>query len=110
MTRNPGRPGDSAVSFLRFSIRNQLLLLGALATGSIWAGALLQYVHLREQSSHLAQVQRDLQSAGGFSELARYAAQERGLGNGWLLRRSRAGCRSTACTTRRYGPWREAWW
>jgi diguanylate cyclase (GGDEF)-like protein len=76
------------VSLLRFSIRNQLLLLGALATGSIWAGALLQYVHLREQSNHLAQVQRDLQSAGGFSELARYAAQERGLGNGWLLRRS----------------------
>lgn len=76
------------MSLLRFSIRNQLLLLGALATGSIWAGALLQYVHLREQSNHLAQVQRDLQSSGGFSELARYAAQERGLGNGWLLRRA----------------------
>jgi len=73
---------------LRFSIRNQLLLLGALATGSIWAGALLQYVHLREQSDHLAQVQSDLQSAGGFSELARFAAQERGLSNGLLLRRS----------------------
>ena len=76
------------MSLLRFSIRNQLLLLGALATGSIWAGALLQYVHLRTQSNHLAQVQRDLQSAGAFSELARQAAQERGLGNGWLLRRA----------------------
>lgn len=73
---------------LRFSIRNQLLLLGALATGSIWAGALLQYVHLSEQSVRLAQVQRDLKSAGGFSELARYAAQERGLGNGWLMRKT----------------------
>ena len=71
---------------LRLSIRNQLLLLGALATGSIWAGALLQYLHLREQSIHLAQVQRDLHNATGFSELARFAAQERGLGNGWLLR------------------------
>ena len=72
----------------RFSIRNQLLLLGALATGSIWAGALLQYLHLRDQTVHLAQVRRDLRSASGFSELARYAAQERGLGNGWLMRRS----------------------
>ena len=71
---------------LRLSIRNQLLLLGALATGSIWAGALLQYLHLRDQSNHLAHVQRDLQNATGFSELARFAAQERGLGNGWLLR------------------------
>ena len=73
---------------LRLSIRNQLLLLGALATGSIWAGALVQYVNLREQTQRLEAVRVDLASADRLAELARVTAQERGLSNGWLLRRA----------------------
>jgi diguanylate cyclase (GGDEF)-like protein len=68
----------------RFSIRHQLLLLGALATGSIWAGALLQYFELRHQSQRLQDVQHDLRAARQQAEVARLVAQERGLSNGWL--------------------------
>lgn len=71
---------------LQFSIRNQLLLLGALATGSIWAGALAQYVQLREQTQQLSSVRSDLARADLMAELVRLVGQERGLSNGWLLR------------------------
>ncbi len=47
---------------LRFSIRTQLLL-GAFATGSIWAGALVQYVNLRNETQWLETVQFDLSPA-----------------------------------------------
>jgi len=73
---------------LRFSIRNQLLLLGALATGSIWAGALVQYANLREETQRLEAVRVDLASADRLAELVRVVGQERGLSNGWLLRRA----------------------
>ncbi len=68
-----------------FSIRHQLLLLGALATASIWGGALLQYLQLREQSQELAGVRRDIGAAARYADVARATAQERGLSNGWLL-------------------------
>ena len=68
----------------KFSIRHQLLLLGALATGSIWAGALLQYVEMRHQSQRLKDVQHDLRAATQQAGVARLVAQERGLSNGWL--------------------------
>ena len=67
-----------------FSIRNQLLLLAALATGSIWTGALLQYWQLKSQSLRLDSVQTDIQAAQSLSEAARQVARERGLTNGWL--------------------------
>lgn len=83
------------MAFPRFSIRNQLLLLAALATGSIWAGALVQYLNLREETQLLASVRVDLASADRMAELARAAAQERGLSNGWLLRKTGAQQAST---------------
>jgi len=67
---------------LRFSIRNQLLLLGALATGSIWAGALVQHANLREETQRLEAVRVDLSSADRLAELARVVGHERGLSNG----------------------------
>lgn len=69
----------------KFSIRHQLLILGALATASIWTGALLQYLQLRSQSHELDTVRRGVASAGRYNEAARVAGEERGLTNGWLL-------------------------
>ena len=48
---------------LRFSIRHRLLILGAVATASIWMGALLQYMQLRSQSAQLTAVRVDLATA-----------------------------------------------
>ena len=67
-----------------FSIRNQLLLLAAVATGSIWAGAFVQYRALQGQSTRLEGVQRDLNASLALAEVGRLAARERGLTNGWL--------------------------
>lgn len=70
----------------RLSIRHQLLLLGALACASIWAGAFFQYLQLRQQSQQLESVRLDLAAASLYAEAARSAARERGLTNGWLSR------------------------
>jgi diguanylate cyclase (GGDEF)-like protein len=72
------------VARVRLSIRHELLLLGALATASIWAGALLQYLQLRAQTQQLQLVTQDLKAADRYSALAHWTAQERGLSNGWL--------------------------
>jgi diguanylate cyclase (GGDEF)-like protein len=71
----------------RFSIRHQLLLLGALVTASVWAGALLQYLQLRTQTAQLAEVRRNLASSARLDAIAGSAAQERGRSNGWLADR-----------------------
>ena len=68
----------------RFSIRRQLLLLGALATASIWTGALLQHHELRNQAIELASIREDVASAERFAQAARMTARERGQTYGWL--------------------------
>ena len=70
------------------SLRHQVLLLGALATGSIWVGALLQTMHLSDKAELLAQVRRDVDAAKQFAEVARYVAQERDLTYGWQLQQA----------------------
>lgn len=72
---------------LPFSIRYRLLMLGAPATASIWAGAFIQYLHLREQTRELVAVRQNLAFADRFANVARFAAQERGLTNGVLVSR-----------------------
>ena len=72
------------MSRVRFSIRHRLLILGAVATASIWMGALLQYLQLRSQSTQLTAVRVDLATATRYAQAARLAARERGLSNGWL--------------------------
>ena len=68
------------------SIRNQLLVLGVLATGSIWTGALLQYRQLRQQHNHLQEVRANLTESSLYSTVVKHTARERGLSNGWLLK------------------------
>lgn len=66
------------------SIRRRLLLLGALATASIWSGALLQYLQMRDQRVRLEAVRATIEAANLFAEAAHNAARERGLSYGWL--------------------------
>ena len=70
------------------SLRHQLLLLSALATGSIWVGALLQTMHLSDKAELLEQVRQDVDAAKQFAEVARYVAQERDLTYGWQLQQA----------------------
>ena len=70
------------------SLRHQVLLLGALATGSIWVGALLQTMHLSDKAELLEQVRQDVDAAKQFAEVARYVAQERDLTYGWQLQQA----------------------
>lgn len=71
-------------SVARYSIRNQLLILAALATGSIWAGAFLQYRNLVEQSERLGRIREGLVLAQHYADASAFGARERGLTNGWL--------------------------
>jgi diguanylate cyclase (GGDEF)-like protein len=59
-------------------------MLGALATASIWSGALLQYLQMRDQRLRLQEVRLAIDSASLFEDAARNAARERGLSYGWL--------------------------
>lgn len=70
----------------RYSIRNQLLILGAIATGSIWAGAFFQFRGLQHETLRLEQVRSELSVANQYSAVAQFAARERGITNGWLRR------------------------
>ncbi|MES2886121.1 MAG: diguanylate cyclase [Pseudomonadota bacterium] len=67
-----------------YSIRTQLLILAVVATGSIWAGAFLQYRNLVDQGARLAQIRDGLAESREYAGLATDAARERGLTNGWM--------------------------
>ncbi|MCX7178287.1 MAG: diguanylate cyclase [Proteobacteria bacterium] len=71
-------------SAARHSIRNQLLILAAVATGSIWAGAFLQYRNLVEQGERLGRIREGLIAAQYYVDASTFGARERGLTNGWL--------------------------
>lgn len=72
------------------SIRNQLLVLAAVATASIWGGAFLQYRLLKTQTTQLTAVRHSLAAASFYVDAERLAGQERGITNGWLLEPARA--------------------
>jgi hypothetical protein len=60
-------------------IRRRLLVIAAMATAAIGAGAFLQYLALHEQGQRFALIRADLDRSGALDRVANRLARERGL-------------------------------